>query len=77
MVTITIPKKLAKKGDLIVIPREDYDAILKRQKIVPVVGLTFSERKALDRGRKEIAKGEYLTLEKIEYELGSPGRKKR
>ncbi len=32
MATITIPKKITKKGDLIVLPREDYEALLRASK---------------------------------------------
>jgi len=29
MATITIPKKFANKGDLVVLPRKEYDALLR------------------------------------------------
>lgn len=31
MTTITIPQKLAKKGDLVIIPRKEYERFLKIQ----------------------------------------------
>ena len=31
MTTVTIPKKLAQKGDLVVIPRREYEKFLKLQ----------------------------------------------
>lgn len=33
MVAITIPKEFTKKGDLVLIPREEYEALLYYQKI--------------------------------------------
>lgn len=65
MTTITIPKELARRGDLVVIPRTEYDALLKRRRIAPTVQLTVSEKKALDRARKEIARGEFVTLKEL------------
>lgn len=57
MTTITIPKKLTKEGDLIVIARRAYEELLKRQKIVPVVKLTPSEKRAMERSRREMVRG--------------------
>ncbi len=77
MNTVTIPKQLSQKGDLVLISRQEYEALLKRQKIVPVGKLTPSEKLALERSRKEMAKGAFVTLEALEYELGIAYRKKR
>lgn len=33
MITATIPKKLIQKGDLIIIPRKEYDMLLRTFKI--------------------------------------------
>ena len=30
---ISIPKELSKKGELVVIPKKEYDILLKRQKV--------------------------------------------
>ncbi len=35
MTTVTIPKKLTKKGDLVVIPRQEYEKFLHIFKIIP------------------------------------------
>ena len=77
MTTITIPKEFSRKGDLVVILRQEYDKLLKKQRVVPVVQLSASEKKALDRARTEMAKGEFVTLESLEYELASKGSKRR
>jgi hypothetical protein len=77
MTTITIPKKFSQKGDLVVIPRKEYEQLLKRQRVIPVAKLTPAEKRALEQGRKEIATGNYVTLETLEHELGTASRKKR
>ncbi len=77
MKIVTIPKDLMKKGDLVVIPRQDYEQLLKRQKVIPVAKLTPSERKALERGRRDIRIGDYVPLDTLVNELATPRRKKR
>ena len=77
MNTITIPKKLAGKDDLVVIPKSEYKKLLKKQKIVPIVQLTPSGKRSLNNGRKEIAQGKYVSLEQLENELARTHRKKR
>ena len=69
-VTITIPKALAQKGELVIVPRKEYEKLLQRQKKIPIVHLTLSEKKDLELARKELKKGQYVTLEEIEHELG-------
>ncbi|MBI1957032.1 MAG: hypothetical protein HYS44_01045 [Candidatus Niyogibacteria bacterium] len=65
------------KSDTITIPRKEYERLLKRQKIVPVVKLTPSERRALERGRRDFKAGKFITLEELERELESSHRKQR
>ena len=77
MNTVSIPKSLMKMGDLVLIPKSEYRALLKRQKVIPVVKLTPSEKKAIKAARKEIARGEYITLEELERELGIVYQKTR
>ena len=74
---ITIPKELAKKGDLVIIPRKEYEGLVLRQKIVPVVKMTSAEKRDLKEARKEFARGEYVTLEQLENELGITPQKTR
>ena len=38
---ITIPKEIAKKGDLVLIPREEYEELLSVFKIIPKEQLWF------------------------------------
>ena len=68
---ISIPKELSKKGDLVIIPRAEYEELLGLKKIVRLMKLTPSEKKALRLGRKEIKEGKYITLKQLKSELGS------
>ncbi|OGD30620.1 hypothetical protein A2W60_02795 [Candidatus Azambacteria bacterium RIFCSPHIGHO2_02_46_12] len=77
MTTITIPKEMIKEKELIVIPRREYEQLLKQQKVVPVIKLTPSEKRALEKSRGEMARGEFITLKELEHELGITHRKKR
>jgi len=75
MSTITIPKKLAQNDDLVVLPRREYEDLLERQ--IPTITLSAKEKKAIERGRKEIARGEFVTLSELKHELRGLRRKKR
>ena len=66
---ITIPKQLLEKGELIIIPRKEYEDYLRIKKIIPLVKASSSERGAIKEGRKEIKSGNYLTLKQLRNEL--------
>lgn len=75
---ITIPKKIAQKGDLIVISRREYETLVRRQpKVISVVNLTPAEKRAIAQSEKELVRGDYITLAQLEYELGGANSKKR
>lgn len=77
MNVITIPKKIARKGDLIVISPREYEALVRRQpKVISVAALTARERRAVTRGEKELRGGSYITLEAFEHELGGTAANK-
>ena len=66
MNVITIPKKLVKKDDMVIIPRKEYELLLQRQpKVIPVVKLTTAEKRAIARSEKEFSRGEYEPISKI------------
>ena len=71
MNVITIPKKLAQKGDLVVIPRKDYEAFSEWKKALRIrlVRPTKSELAAIRRGRREIKDGKYIEWKKLKQEL--------
>jgi len=69
MEKVVIPKELARKGGLVVIPCSEYEEYLRLKKIVQVVEASRSEKKAIKEGRKEIRKGEYLTLQQLKDKI--------
>lgn len=80
MTTITIPKKLTLNQELIAVPLNLYEDFLTWQEMVKsrkTFKPTPAEKKAILRGRQEISKGEYITLEELTYELASKNRQYR
>lgn len=67
MTMFTIPKELAKQGDLVLVPRREYEDLLTR--VVPSAILTVREKRALASGRKEIRSGKFVTLSQFRHEL--------
>lgn len=77
MITITIPKEL-RKGDLVIVPRKVYEELVDfKKKMAPTFKPTKAELRALERGRKNFTKGNYITLEELENELDRNHRRKR
>ncbi|MCP6718815.1 MAG: hypothetical protein KJI71_01105 [Patescibacteria group bacterium] len=66
---VAIPKQLSKKGELVIIPRSDYEELLRLKKVIPLVKPTLSEKKAIQSGRREIKRKKYLTLKQLKDEL--------
>jgi len=66
---ITIPRKLTQKGDLVVLPRKEYEEFVNWQKSVKTYKPTTAEKRELEQARKDFAKGNYLTLKELEDEL--------
>ena len=75
MNVVTIPKKLAGKGDLVVLPREEYESLKAR--VIPEVRMTADEKRALVRARKNFRAGKLLSLDEFRRELGRPRGSKR
>lgn len=74
MNTITIPKELAEMGELVVIPRQEYEELLKvKLERIKEVKLTPVQKKAIAAAQKRIARGEFLTLDELETKLGIKG----
>lgn len=65
---VTIPKKLAKNDDLVVIPRSEYEALLNKKS--GSVSLTKSQKKALMQAEKNLEHGKSLTLNELSRHLG-------
>lgn len=73
MTAVTIPKKLTKGDDLVVLPRKEYEELLRIQqaaaKSIKTFKPTVGEKKAIAASRKRLARGEHLTLEELRHEL--------
>lgn len=71
MTVITIPKHLANK-DLVLIPREEYEAMLQAQppRVFKEVAMTKSQKRAFERAEQNYANGKSLTLDECKRKLG-------
>ena len=69
MTTITIPKTLAQKDDLVVLPRKEYESLLEL-KAVKEFTPTLSQKKALVRAEANVKKGKTLSYNELIHKLG-------
>lgn len=73
MPIITIPKELAKKGGLVVIPRKEYEEFSNWRKLMgsfKTFTPTAAEKKGLKIAREDYKKGKYLTIDELKRKLG-------
>ena len=66
----TIPKKLTRQGDLVIIPRSEYNELLRLKKIIPLITPSNAEKRAIAIGKKQITNGDYITPQQLKDELG-------
>ncbi len=69
MALICIPQTLTKMGELVIIPRSDYEEYLNLKKIISIVKPNAAEKKAIKDGRKEVEAGNYFTIKELKNEL--------
>ncbi len=69
MTTITIPKKITKGEELVIIPRKDYEKLLELKRI-PEFQPTTTQKRALINARKKREKGNFLTFNELKNKLG-------
>lgn len=69
MSTITIPKKLAQKDDLVVIPRREYESLVALKRLKEFTPTT-AQKKALLRAENNFRKGKTLSYHELERTLG-------
>lgn len=71
MSIITIPKQLIQEKELVLIPKKEYEELLEwKKKSFQVVKPTKSDLRAIERGRREVVRGDYVTLGEFKKELG-------
>jgi hypothetical protein len=75
MTVITIPKHLAKAGDLVLVPKKEYQALVKTH-LSEIKEATFTARqkKVVQEARKRIDAGDFLTVNEIKEKLGIENR---
>ena len=69
MSTVTIPKKLVQRDDLIVVPRKEYEALLqlkKMRKFIP----TTAQKKVLTQAEYNLKQGKTLSYNELVRRLG-------
>ena len=66
---ITIPRKVTKGEELVVIPRKMYEEYLELRRFVPVVKMTDAERREWKKAKKDYEQGKYITLDEFKREL--------
>jgi len=71
MKAITIPKELANNDELVVIPKKEYDEFLKVRTVIRFAEPTKAELKLLERGRRQIRKGKYISWRVLKNDLVS------
>ncbi len=68
MTTITIPRGLIKKDDLVIISRREYEKLFRFW--AGAVKMTAREKKVVERGLREIKQGKFFTSRELRHELG-------
>ena len=69
MKVITIPKTLSKEGDLVVIPRREYEKLLQLKKIREFQP-TAKQKDALKKAERNLKKGKALSYNAVARALG-------
>jgi len=73
MATITIPRKITKGEELVVIPRKEYEEFSRWRKVMKPLKKTFTptknQKKELKKARQDYKKGNYFTLNEFKQKL--------
>ncbi|PIU98231.1 hypothetical protein COS61_02490 [Candidatus Wolfebacteria bacterium CG03_land_8_20_14_0_80_40_12] len=68
MAAITIPKKLIKDDDLIILPRKEYEQLFRFW--ANAESVSQRTKKSIEKGFKEITEGNFLTSNQLKDALG-------
>ena len=66
---VTIPKALTRKGDLVIIPRREYERLLELKKVKEFQA-TATQKRALAKAERNLKKGKTLTYDAFAQALG-------
>lgn len=72
MPTLTIPRKLIGKDDLVVVPRKEYEALTELRKTAEFTP-TAAQRRALTRAEQNLKIGKTLSYHDLVRKLGFTG----
>lgn len=67
---ITIPKELVKERELVLVPRRIWEKLVRAsKKKIEEVKMTSLQKKALERGRRNKKRGNFLTFNELTSKL--------
>ncbi|MBI2047558.1 MAG: hypothetical protein HYW90_00575 [Candidatus Sungbacteria bacterium] len=69
MDTFTIPKELAQKDDLVIVPRKEYEALLELRRIKEFIP-TAAQRRALVQAERNFKRKKTLSYNELVKRLG-------
>ena len=69
MNTVTIPRKLVQRDDLVVIPRREYES-LRELKMIKEFAPTATQKKALAKAENNLKRGKTLSYNELVRKLG-------
>ncbi|MBI2640323.1 MAG: hypothetical protein HYW91_00340 [Candidatus Sungbacteria bacterium] len=72
MDTLTIPKKLAQKDDLVVIPRKEYEGLLELRRMKEFIP-TRAQKRAMLRAERNFSRKKTLSYNELVKKLGFTG----
>jgi len=62
---VTIPKNLTRLGELVVVPRRDYEEYLNWRRNVKFFSPTAAEKRDLKNAHRDFARGNFVDLEAL------------
>ncbi len=68
MDTITIPRRITKNDDLVIVPRREYERMHRFWESAERI--TAQQKKAVHKGFREIVQGKFFTSKQVKHELG-------
>lgn len=69
IMTVTIPTKLTSGKELVIIPKEEYEALVELKRIYEFQPASY-QKKALSEARKNRKSGKVLSLGEFKQKLG-------
>jgi len=69
MTTITIPKKITKGEELVIVPRKEYEEFSRWRKAIKIFTPTKNQKEDLKKARQDYKKGNYLTINELKQKL--------